>query len=142
MKNLLTTMMFLLVGTFMFGQTAVGTWKTIDDESGKAKSHIKIYEKGGKLYGKVVKLLTPGRENAVCTECKGDKKNKPIVGMVVLSGVEKDGKNKWDDGEILDPKKGKVYDVSLELISAEKLKVRGYLGFSMLGRTQYWYRVK
>lgn len=142
MKNVLFTMMFLLASAFMFGQSAVGTWKTIDDETGKAKSHINIYEKDGKLYGKVIKLLTPGRENATCTKCKGNKKNKPIVGMVVLSGVEKDGKNKWDDGEILDPKKGKTYDVSLELVNANKLKVRGYLGFSMLGRTQYWERVK
>lgn len=142
MRNLVLAFVFLFAGTYVFGQSAVGTWKTIDDETGKAKSYVEITEKGGKLYGKVVKILTPGKENAVCSKCDGDLKNKPIKGMQILSGVEKDGKKKWDDGKILDPNKGKTYDVSLELITADKLKVRGYIGFSMLGRTQYWYRVK
>lgn len=142
MKNLLLFFLFLFVGTYLFGQSAVGTWKTIDDETGKAKSYVEIYEKGGKLYGKVVKILTKGKENAVCDKCSDSRKNKPILGMEILTAVEPDGKNEWDDGEILDPNKGKTYDVSLELLNADKLKVRGYMGVSLLGRTQYWYRVK
>ncbi|MXV38188.1 DUF2147 domain-containing protein [Flavobacteriaceae bacterium Ap0902] len=139
MKNLLFTGLFLFLGTFLIAQSAVGTWKTVDDESGEAKSYIQIYEKDGELYGKVIEILSD-KKDAVCSSCKGKNKNKPIVGMVVLEGVEKDGKNKWDDGKILDPNNGKTYDVSLELVEKNKLKVRGYIGFSMLGRTQYWYR--
>lgn len=142
MKNLFLTLMFIFAGTYAFGQSAVGTWKTIDDETGKAKSYVEIYEKGGKLYGKVTKILTAGKENSVCDKCTDARKNKPILGMEILSAVEKDGKNSWDDGKILDPNKGKVYDVSLELENADKLKVRGYMGVSLLGRTQYWHRVK
>ena len=142
MKNYVLGILFLFVGTFLSAQSAVGTWKTIDDETGKAKSHVEIYEKDGKLYGKVVKILDPAKQNAVCDKCDGAKANKPILGLEILSGVEPDGKNEWDDGEILDPNKGKTYDVSLELVEADKLKVRGYLGISMLGRTQYWTRVK
>ncbi|MGI9525503.1 MAG: DUF2147 domain-containing protein [Weeksellaceae bacterium] len=141
MKNLLFTGLFLFLGSFLMGQSAVGTWKTVDDETGEAKSYIQVYEKGGELYGKVIEILTD-KKDAVCSSCKGKNKNKKIVGMVVLEGVEKDGENKWDDGKILDPNNGKIYDVSLELVEKNKLKVRGYIGFSMLGRTQYWYRVK
>lgn len=141
MKNVLLMGLFLFMGSMLFAQSPVGTWKTVDDETGKAKSHIEIYEQDGKLYGKVVKILTDNK-NAVCSECSDNRKNKPVLGMVVLEGVEKTKKNKWDDGKILDPNKGKIYDVSLELLNENKLKVRGYMGISMLGRTQYWYRVK
>lgn len=141
MKNILLCSLFLLLGSFLMGQSAVGTWKTVDDKTGEDKSYIQIYEKDGELYGKVTKLLIK-KNDAVCKACKGSKKNKPIVGMEILEGVEKDGKNKWDDGKILDPETGKEYDVSLELVNKDKLKVRGYVGFSMLGRTQYWQRVK
>ena len=142
MKNYLIAFIFLISGSMMLAQSPIGLWKTIDDETGKAKSHVQIYEQNGALYGKVVKILTAGKENAVCSECDGTKKNKPINGMIILEDVKKVGKKKWDNGEILDPNKGKTYSVSLELENADKLKVRGYMGFSLLGRTQYWHRVK
>jgi len=142
MKNYLIAFIFLISGSMMLAQSPIGLWKTIDDETGKAKSHVQIYEQNGALYGKVVKILTVGKENAVCSECDGTKKNKPINGMIILEDVKKVGKKKWDNGEILDPNKGKTYSVSLELENADKLKVRGYMGFSLLGRTQYWHRVK
>lgn len=142
MKNYVFAFLMLFSGALMLAQSPIGVWKTIDDETGKAKSHVQIYEQNGALYGKVIKILTPGKQDAVCSSCSGSLKNKPITGMVILSKVKKDGKNKWDDGKILDPNKGKTYSVSLELENANKLKVRGYLGFSLLGRTQYWERVK
>lgn len=142
MKNYVLALLFLSLGSFMLAQSPVGVWKTIDDETGKAKSHVQIYEQNGDLYGKVIKILTPGKENAVCTGCSGANKNKPINGLVILEKVKKVGKNKWDNGTILDPNKGKTYSVSIELKDANKLKLRGYMGFSLLGRTQYWERVK
>lgn len=142
MQKIFFIAFFMLVGWGVNAQNSpVGTWKTIDDETDKAKSYVEIYEQDGELYGKVVKILDPSRANMKCTECKGDKKDKKILGLVILEGLEKDGK-KWDDGEIIDPKTGKTYDCSIELISKDKLKVRGYLGISLLGRTQYWYRIK
>src|SRR5690606_11924536 len=101
MKNSLLTCLILLIGAFAYSQSPIGTWKTIDDKTGKEKSYVKIYEtKSGKLQGKVVKILTPGHEDAKCTECDGDNKNKPINGMVILWGLEKDG-NEWDGGHVL-----------------------------------------
>ncbi|MDO5655826.1 MAG: DUF2147 domain-containing protein [Flavobacteriaceae bacterium] len=142
MKNLILSLFCMLIGSAAFAQSPIGVWKTVDDETGQAKSHVEITEKNGKLYGKVIKILTPGKENAVCDKCSDQRKNKPILGMEILTGVKKDGKKKWDDGKILDPNKGKTYDVSIEVVEADKLKVRGYMGVSMLGRTQYWQRVK
>ncbi len=132
----------LILGVLAYGQSPVGTWKTIDDKTGKEKSYVRIYEtKSGKLQGEVTKILTPGRENAKCEECDGDRKNKPIKGMVILWGLEKDG-NEWSGGQILDPNSGKQYKCSMKMNGNDILEVRGYLGISLLGRTQTWERVE
>ncbi len=138
-KLILLSILFLFIIQIK-AQSVIGTWKNIDDNDGKEKSIIEITERNGKLYGKVVKLLA-GATATHCTECDGDRKNKPITGMEILWGLKKDG-TAYVDGEILDPKTGKIYDCDVKLDGPNKLKVRGYLGFSLIGRTQYWYRVK
>ena len=122
-------------------QSVIGKWKTIDDETGKPKSVVEIYEKSGKIYGKVIEIFRADERNRVCEECTGDDKNKPILGITVIKGLSKDGKE-YNDGKILDPKNGKLYKCFITLEGNDKLKVRGYIGFSLIGRTQYWYRVK
>lgn len=120
--------------------TPVGTWKTIDDATGKAKSLVTITEADGKLQGKVVKLFDPSKPNPTCEKCEGPRKDQPILGMQILWGVARDG-DRWDGGQILDPEKGKVYGVKLTLADhGRKLNVRGFLGVSLLGRTQTWLR--
>ena len=121
-------------------ENAIGVWQTIDDETGEAKSHIQIFEKDGKLYGKVIKLLQadPGK---LCDQCPGDKKDQPILGMQVLSDLQP-YRDYWSYGRILDPQNGKTYKCSIWLEDADHLKVRGYIGVSALGRSQDWYRVK
>ncbi|NPA42883.1 MAG: DUF2147 domain-containing protein [Chlorobi bacterium] len=121
----------------------VGKWKTIDDETGEAKSIIEIYKQDGKYYGKIVKLLSEKNKDGICRTCEGKFANKNIIGLVILKDLEYDADDKeWEGGTILDPKTGKEYSVYLKLESPDKLKVRGYIGFSLIGRTQYWYRVK
>jgi uncharacterized protein (DUF2147 family) len=131
----------LLVFSAGFAQkTILGRWKTIDDESGKAISVVEIYESKGKIYGRVAELLIPSDRNKTCSKCGGSDKDKPVMGLVVIKGlVKEDGHYK---GKILDPKHGRVYQCTLQLESKDKLKVRGYVGISLLGRTQYWHRVK
>ena len=102
--------------------------------------HNIVLTEDGKVYGKVSKILTVGEENKVCSECKGDLKNEPITGMVILQNLSKDG-DEWNGGTILDPNNGKTYKCYITLESVKKLKVRGYIGFSLIGRTQYWYKV-
>ena len=135
---------FFLLVLFLFvnngwSQSAAGTWKTIDDEDGTVKSHVSIYEEDGKLYGKILKLINP--EQTTCTACKGDKKDQPLEGMQIMWGLGHDKANKWKGGKIMDPKNGKEYKCKIELEDSDTLKVRGFIGFSLLGRTQTWYRV-
>ena len=121
-------------------QSPVGVWKTIDDKTGEEKSHIEIYMEKGKLKGKVVKLL---RKNAkqYCDKCSGDRQNKPILGMIVIEDLSKDGDD-YSGGKILDPENGKEYKCTISLESKDKLTVRGYIGISLIGRSQTWHRVK
>lgn len=118
----------------------VGYWQTIDDASGEAKSIVQISElPNHSLEGKVVKLYTD--PNKVCVACKGDKKDKPIVGMVIMQGLTQvtDTPNVWSKGHILDPKNGKTYQCDIKISSDNKeLNVRGYIGVSLFGRTQTW----
>lgn len=121
-------------------QSILGKWKTIDNETGKEKSIVKIYEKDGKIYGQVIKLLNPKVENPVCHKCSGDKKNKPILGMHIIEDLSKKD-NTYEGGTILNPENGKQYKCSLKLDDdPNKLLVRGYVSF--FHKTQYWVRVE
>ena len=132
---------FFWVFTSGFGQNSIlGRWKTIDDETGKAVSIVEIYESKGKIYGRVVDLLIPSDRNKTCTKCEGADKDKPVMGLTVIKGLIKED-NQYK-GKILDPKHGRIYQCTLQLETKDKLKVRGYVGISLLGRTQYWHRVK
>ncbi|QQX76589.1 MULTISPECIES: DUF2147 domain-containing protein [Aequorivita] len=139
-KILLTCSLIVLTVLTTMAQDVTGKWKTIDDETGEAKSIVEIYKQDGKVYGKVVEILNPAKKNATCEECSGADKGKPIQGLVIIKGLEKDG-DEYNDGTIMDPNNGKVYKCYIELDGPNKLDVRGYIGFSLLGRTQTWTRV-
>lgn len=111
----------------------VGTWQTIDDATSKPKSHVQIYARGGKLYGKIIKLLE--NPDARCDKCTGANFNKPILGMIIMWDLVPEG-NGWSGGKIFDPESGKTYRAKIWM-DGSKLKVRGYLG--PLFRTQTWH---
>ena len=124
-------------------QGILGKWKTIDDETGKEKSVVEIYQKGDKVYGKIIALLNrePGDEDPLCDKCTDDRKNKHIVGMEIIREMEKDD-DEYEDGTIMDPNNGKIYDCKLWVDKNNEriLKVRGYIAFFY--RTQTWHRVE
>jgi len=138
MKKVLLTFVLSLFGVLSFAQIE-GKWKTIDDETKQAKSIVEIYKKSdGKYYGKVSQLLIkPADPN--CTGCKDDRKGKPILGMEIIRGLKKNG-DEFTGGTITDPKTGKTYKCTITK-SGDKLNVRGYMGVSILGRTQIWDKV-
>ena len=120
----------------------VGLWKNIDDVSGKPKALIRITESNGELQGRIEKLFRPADQdqNPKCDKCEDARKDQPIIGMVFMSGLKKDG-DEYAGGEILDPDNGKVYKSKMHLTDAgKKLSVRGYIGIPMLGRSQVWVR--
>ena len=123
-------------------ENPVGLWRTIDDKSGKEKSLVRVSESNGQLQITVEKLFRePGEEpNPLCDKCPDEKKNKPVIGMQIGSGLKKDG-DVWSGGEILDPQNGKTYKCKVWLEDkGKKLNVRGFIGVSVLGRTQVWIR--
>jgi uncharacterized protein (DUF2147 family) len=140
-KMFFTISLFFLAILFAQSQTVIGKWKTIDDETGKAKGIVEIYENSGKIFGKVFDILEQENKKRICVNCSGDDKNKPILGMIIIKGLSKEG-SEYTNGKILDPKNGKLYKCYITLETKDKLKVRGYIGISLFGRTQYWYRVK
>jgi uncharacterized protein (DUF2147 family) len=120
----------------------VGLWKSIDDGSGKPTALIRITDNGGELQGKIEKLFRePGEEqNPKCVACTDARKDQPILGMTIVNGLKKHGDD-YEDGEILDPKNGKVYKSKVTLKDGgKKLDVRGYIGVPMFGRSQVWVR--
>jgi uncharacterized protein (DUF2147 family) len=143
LKNLFVqvcTALFMMFSFQASAQTITGIWKNLDDEDGREKSHIEIYEQNGTIRAKVIKLL-PAATITHCNACSGDKKGKSLIGMDILWDMKKDG-SQYSGGEILDPKKGKVYKCKIEHDGNDKLKVRGFVGVPALGRTQVWYRVQ
>ncbi len=120
----------------------VGTWRTIDDKTKKERSIIQISEVNGELTGVVQKLFDQlGDDPAhLCKECKGDRKDQPIIGMTIMWSLKKQGDG-WGGGEILDPKNGKIYRCKMSLApDGKSLNVRGFIGISLIGRTQTWLR--
>ena len=146
MKTIKTYVLFL--GLFLLtiplsnAQNIVGQWKTVDDETGKTKSIVELYNDHGKIYGKIVKLLLPEDQGKSCIKCKGKDYNQPIEGMIIAKGLSKDEDNNiYQGGTIVDRKKGKEYKCKMWIDKDEPntLNVRGYVAFFY--RTQKWHRV-
>ena len=143
MLRILVAVLFVFSLSSMNAQSVMGKWKSIDDETGKPKSIVELFEKDGKLYGKIVKLFREEGEDPdpICDDCDDDRKDKKVLGMEIIRNMEKDD-DEWEDGTICDPKDGKVYDCKLWVDEDDpnKLNVRGYIAFFY--RTQYWVREK
>lgn len=123
--------------------TPVGLWKTVDDETGKERSLVRIAEEGGVLGGRIERVLDPTTApDAVCSQCTDERKDQPIVGLPIITGMKPaEGGETWEGGQILDPKNGKVYRLRLKPVEGgAKLEVRGYVG--PFYRTQTWLRAQ
>lgn len=144
--NKLTLLSTLAAALFISHSThanmsPVGLWKTINEDTKEAKSYVRITEHDGVLTGKIETILNKAKQDALCSECNGDKKNQPMLGMTIIEDVTYAGDGSWEDGEILDPNNGKTYSVRLTpKQNGEQLEVRGYVGFFY--RNQYWLKVE
>jgi uncharacterized protein (DUF2147 family) len=136
-----------IIFSFLFTSTAwaaspLGTWTTLDDKTHKPRGVIQITEVKDTLYGKIIKIFPQPGDFAVCANCPGSFKNKKIKGLVVMWGLKKSGRNNWSGGQILDPKTGRIYSCKLTVgTKGRTLKVRGYVGLALIGRTQTWIRL-
>lgn len=147
MKLLVLTIQIILLALPLSARAAdlsspVGLWKTIDDNSGKPGGLIRIELVDGRYQGRIEKIFPePGEDpNPRCVQCEGARRNQPVVGLNFMWGLTRQG-DEYQGGEILDPRTGKVYRAKLRLEDGgRKLNVRGFIGFSLLGRTQVWHR--
>ena len=147
MRNkLLATLLALpLLGISLAAAAAdpvVGRWKTIDDETGKAKSIVEISQAAnGSFVGHITEILQSDKgPNPVCDKCKDDRKNKPITGMEIIRGMKAEGGGEYAGGTILKPDEGKVYKSKMELIEGgKKLQVSGCIAF--ICKSQVWERM-
>lgn len=132
---------FLGTGLAEAAEPVPGKWNTIDEKTGKVVSEVEVYDQGGKLFAKIVRLTEPTDAQGkpkTCTKCTGPDKDAPIVGLVIVKDLSRDG-DRYKGGTIMDPEDGKVYKA--EVWSEDgKLKVRGYLG--VFYRTQTWTKAK
>jgi uncharacterized protein (DUF2147 family) len=142
---MLTLLLAVLGAAPAFAQsdTAAGLWRTVDDKTGKERSLVRIVDNGGVLEGRVEQIFNRQPDDDpdfLCRKCEGERKDKPVIGMTILWGLKRDGAQ-WTGGEILDPKNGKTYRAKMKLVDGgRKLEVRGYIGISLLGRSQTWFR--
>jgi len=142
MKNIWIYMLIsLLTLSSIKAQSITGKWTTIDDHTGEARSTVEIFERDGKIYGKIIAITNPTKRDRVCDKCSGDDRNRPLLGLEIIKGLEKNG-DKYEGGTITDPDSGKRYKCYIELEDAETLKVRGYIGMALIGRTQIWQRAE
>ena len=155
MKKILSVIMIFMFVTVFFiasakaESTIIGTWKQIEDQGvdkGKVGSYIEIFENNGVYSGKIVKLLISPPDR-VCDKCKGDLKNKPLIGMVILQNmketedIDKELGVLYAGGTILDPDEGDIYKCKM-WVKDDVMTVRGYIGISLFGRSGQWFRLK
>jgi uncharacterized protein (DUF2147 family) len=123
--------------------TAAGLWEKID-QSGKPAAWFRIIECGGVYVGRIVKIFPQPGENPSdlrCTQCRGDQKNAPVLGIVLIKGLRRDGQS-YEGGSILDPRDGSVYNALMQLSpDGRQLTVRGYIGLQFLGQSEIWRRL-
>jgi uncharacterized protein (DUF2147 family) len=140
MKLSLSILVFLFF-QISFSQTIFGKWKTIDDETGKEKGIVEIYESKDKVYGKIIEIFEQDKKHLKCEKCEGDYHNKPILGLNIIKGLKKN-EDVYEGGKIVDPKNGKSYHCKITLDGKDKLIVRGYIGIPLFGRSQIWIKQK
>jgi uncharacterized protein (DUF2147 family) len=120
----------------------IGLWRTVDDHTHKPRGIIRIYEQNGAFFGRIETSFDPEERKARCEKCTDDRKDAPVIGLVIMRGVKKRGSD-YTGGEILDPETGYTYRCRFTLSDeGARLFVRGYLGLSILGRTQTWIRTE
>lgn len=148
MKRIVSGLLTLTIGTLLSTATLAASlngsqWQTVDEKTNEKKAIVQLTEKNGQVSGKIIKVLDPTKADKTCTKCSGTLKNQPVQGLNFLTGLKASGDNTWTDGTLVDPESGKVYSGKVTLSdNGQSIKLRGYVGSPVFGRTQTWSRVK
>jgi uncharacterized protein (DUF2147 family) len=140
LESLLSPSVFVRAQPSSEMDSPAGIWETIDDKTGKPTAVVEIFKENANLFGRIEKILTRDDQSAVCVACTDERKNQPIVGMIIIRNIKADG-SEYSGGDILDPNSGIVYRCKMHLEkNGTLLIVRGYIGFAFIGRSQTWHR--
>jgi uncharacterized protein (DUF2147 family) len=134
---------FFLIAVQAFGAelSPAGLWRTVDDRTHVPRGTVRIYAQNGAFFGKIESSFDPKDRTEVCSDCRDDRRNHAIIGLEILRDIVKRG-GEYGGGSILDPETGEIYKCKFTMSAdGETLIMRGYLGFSLLGRSQVWTRV-
>jgi uncharacterized protein (DUF2147 family) len=134
-----TGMLLLGISSLSWAGSPAGLWKTTDDTTGKVRAIVQISESKGVLSATIVRTFPEPGDPTICQKCPGKLKDHPFVGLQFAWNLKEQGNDEWAQGEILDPQSGKIYHAKLAL-KGDKLYVRGFIGVSLIGRTQVWTR--
>ncbi len=139
MLKLVLSVFSFFICSLLMAQDFVGQWTTY--KNGEAQSEVEIYEQNGMLFGKIIKMINPPDQNAICKKCKGDLKDTPLVGLVIITDMKKEGRI-YSKGTILNPSNGRSYSCQLSIDEKDPniLMVRGSSG--PFSQTQRWVRIK
>jgi uncharacterized protein (DUF2147 family) len=132
------------VPAYSAGQSPVGLWQAVDADTKDPTGWFLIADHNGVFDGIIAKMfLKPGEDpNTICDKCKDDRKDHTWLGLEIIRGMKPEGDDKFDGGTILDPRDGKIYKATMKVTpDGQTLVVRGYLGFELLGKNQYWTRL-
>jgi uncharacterized protein (DUF2147 family) len=136
-----TSLLFLfLFSASLYSQSILGTWKTFC-KNNKEQVLIEVYQKNEKIHARIIKVLDPKLEGKVCEKCKGESKNKPIKGLTIIQNLVRKNSGTLYRGYALDPLSEKYYKCKVIFKNQNTLKLRSYIGISLLGKTEYWHRV-
>lgn len=146
LKNIIVGIVFCMLSTFVCGAELSGLWQEYDDDTGKLEALIRIEQaRDGSYEGRIEKLLldNPGGAAMSCKFCTGELRGRPLLGLRILSGMQRKDALAFDDGLITDPDDGKTYQCQIRLSEdGNTLEVTGYLTFNWIGHSEIWRRVK
>lgn len=141
--KLFPQIVFIFFSLSLCGQEIFGVWKSSDRSSGNDQALIKIYSEDNKIYAKIIEAIDPDLKNYICLKCKGENKDKPMEGMIILKElIPSSDKTKFHKGFALNPFNGKYYKCDATFINKDLIRVRGFIGISLFGKSEYWQRVK
>lgn len=140
----LLSIVMLSLSQFAFAEDISGLWQSIDDQTGAPKGIVRISKESNGTYVGTITKVTPRigyKPKEFCVNCPAPYTNKPIIGLNVIHSLKQKDAENYEGGKILDPNTGKIYSLKAKLSSnGKKLVLRGYIGISVLGRSQTWIR--
>ncbi|MDH0029656.1 MULTISPECIES: DUF2147 domain-containing protein [unclassified Acinetobacter] len=144
-SKLVTFFVLFGLSQLAFAQDITGIWQSIDDLTGAPKGQVEIIQEADGTYtGKIIKITprTGYTPKEFCTGCPTPYTNKPILGLNAITKLKHKKDLTYTGGRILDPNSGRVYSLTAKLsTNGQRLHLRGYVGVSVLGRSQIWIRV-